>query len=260
MNALLIVATSTTSPGGQAASGSEALTLIAEARTLATRADDARSLLRAAALESHLLEGAGEHERAARVARQGMRDAEATGLARAYGTFLAINLAEPLIALGRWDEALEVIERALELSPPTLHQSALQMRQAQVLAALRGIPRPPPRPGRMRVERCRTRDTRTSTTCRSPRRRPGCGWPRTDRPPPWRRRPGWLIVTICRAPPRSTRGRCWSNWPALAWPRAAGFIGPGRAAARSRGRPAGAAADHRGRGWRRSGPCSRHTN
>ena len=135
VNALLIVATSTTSPGGQAASGSEALTLIAEARTLATRADDARSLLRAAALESHLLEGAGEHERAARVARQGMRDAEATGLARAYGTFLAINLAEPLIALGRWDEALEVIERALELSPPTLHQSALQMRQAQVLAA-----------------------------------------------------------------------------------------------------------------------------
>ena len=217
MNALLIVATSTTSPGGQAASGSEALTLIAEARTLATRADDARSLLRAAALESHLLEGAGEHERAARVARQGMRDAEATGLARAYGTFLAINLAEPLIALGRWDEALEVIERALELSPPTLHQSALQMRQAQVLAAQGNTAAATEAwsDARRALSDARYQDQYHLPLAEA---QTGVRLAATDRPPPWRRRPGWLIVTICRAPPRSTRGRCWSNWPVRAWP------------------------------------------
>ena len=59
------------------------------------------------------------------------------GLTRALGTFLAINVAEPLFALGRWDESLEVAERALELSPPTLHQGALRTRQG-FIAAVRG--------------------------------------------------------------------------------------------------------------------------
>ncbi len=64
-----------------------------------------------------------------------MREAEENGLTRALGTFLAINVAEPLFALGRWDESLEMAERALELSPPTLHQSALRGRQAYVTVA-----------------------------------------------------------------------------------------------------------------------------
>ena len=38
---------------------------------------------------------------------------------------LAINLAEPLVSLGRWDEAGEVIERALQLLPPRLSRSSL---------------------------------------------------------------------------------------------------------------------------------------
>ncbi len=64
-----------------------------------------------------------------------MREAEANGLSRALGTFLAINVAEPLFALGRWDESLELAERALELSPPTLYQSALRMRLTFVALA-----------------------------------------------------------------------------------------------------------------------------
>ena len=58
--------------------------------------------------ESHLLCGAGEYELAAQVARRGIVDAERHGLARTGGAFLAINLAEPLFYLGRWDEAAEV--------------------------------------------------------------------------------------------------------------------------------------------------------
>ena len=77
------------------------------------------------------------HERSAEVARQGMREAEVNGLTRALGTFLAINVAEPLFALGHWDESLEVAERALELSPPTLHQGALRTRQG-FIAVVRG--------------------------------------------------------------------------------------------------------------------------
>jgi DNA-binding CsgD family transcriptional regulator len=139
VNALLTLGIGTAAPGYQASPGSEALALIAEARALAGRIGDWQSYLRAAILESHLLEGAGEHERAAEVARQGVRDAEATGLARALGTFLAINLAESLTALGRWDDALEVVERALELGPAPLHRGALRTMQAQVAIARAGL-------------------------------------------------------------------------------------------------------------------------
>jgi DNA-binding CsgD family transcriptional regulator len=135
VHALLTLGLGTAAPGYQASAGSEALALIAEGRALAGRAGHWQAQLRAAILESHLLEGAGEHERAAEVARQGMHDAEATGLARAMGTFLAINLTESLIALGRWDEALEVVEQALELLPPPLHRGALRTMQAQVAIA-----------------------------------------------------------------------------------------------------------------------------
>ena len=135
VNALLTLAIGATVPAFQAAPGSEALALIAQARAIAARSGHFQATLRAAILESYLLEAAGEHERSAEVARQGMREAEETGLTRALGTFLAINVAEPLFALGRWDESLEVAERALELSPPTLHQIALRGRQAYVMVA-----------------------------------------------------------------------------------------------------------------------------
>jgi DNA-binding CsgD family transcriptional regulator/tetratricopeptide (TPR) repeat protein len=135
VNALLSIALGTSSPGYQAASGSAELGIVAEARALAVQVGDWQALTRTAILESHLLEGAGEHERAAEVARQGMRDAEANGLTRGSATFLAGNLAESLIALGRWDEALEVVERALELSPPPLNRSALRMRQVAIVVA-----------------------------------------------------------------------------------------------------------------------------
>ncbi len=135
VNALLTLAIGATAPSFQAAPGSKALALISQAHATAARSGHFQAALRAATLESYLLEAAGEHERSAEVARQGMREAEANGLTRALGTFLAINVAEPLFALGRWDESLEVAERALQLSPPVLHQSGLRMRQAFVALA-----------------------------------------------------------------------------------------------------------------------------
>ncbi|MFG1943102.1 helix-turn-helix transcriptional regulator [Nonomuraea sp. NPDC048826] len=97
----------------------------AEARRLATRADAYTALMGAAISESDSLEGAGRHEEAAQVARDGIALAERYGLARTSGTFVSINLAEPLVSLGRWDEALEVIEHAVELVPPPPHQTGL---------------------------------------------------------------------------------------------------------------------------------------
>ncbi len=135
-HALLSLA-ATLCPGGMALPGSEGLDLIAQARSIASGTNAYETILHVAINESHLLEGAGEHEAAAEVARQGIARAEDYGLFRTSGTFLAINLAEPLMALGRWDEAVEVIEHARELSPPPINQASLDV-VAGLIAADRG--------------------------------------------------------------------------------------------------------------------------
>ncbi|MEU6715251.1 AAA family ATPase [Nonomuraea sp. NPDC046802] len=98
----------------------------ARARRIAQRDGAYNALVRCAISESDALEGAGRHERAAQVAREGVEEAAQYGLARTSGTFLSINLAEPLVSLGRWDEALEVIEHALDLAPPSPYRASLQ--------------------------------------------------------------------------------------------------------------------------------------
>jgi DNA-binding CsgD family transcriptional regulator/tetratricopeptide (TPR) repeat protein len=101
-----------------AASDSEAFALLTRAREIAQQSTAYHPMVKLVISETHLLCGAGEFERAARAARRGIADAERHGLARTSGAFLAINLAEPLWYLGRWDEAVEVTGRALDLAPP----------------------------------------------------------------------------------------------------------------------------------------------
>ena len=76
-----------------------------------------------------------EHERAVQVARQGVASAGEYGLARTTGALLAANAAEPLVSLGRWDEAAEVIEHALEMSPPLGTRAALLVLAGEVALA-----------------------------------------------------------------------------------------------------------------------------
>ncbi len=111
--------------------------LLAEARSVAARAGAYQPLLSVAITESDMLEGAGLHELAAGVARDGLATAREHGVARTYGAVLAGNLAEPLVSLGRWDEAGEVIERALQLVPPRVGRTCLQ-RLAGDVALARG--------------------------------------------------------------------------------------------------------------------------
>jgi DNA-binding CsgD family transcriptional regulator/tetratricopeptide (TPR) repeat protein len=123
--ALAILAMIEAGPCGLAVPDSEPLRLVAKARAIAERAGVYQPIIKLVICESHLLCGAGEYERAAVVARQGIADAERYGLARTTGAFLAINLAEPLFYLGRWDDAADVAERALDLAPPPLTRAAL---------------------------------------------------------------------------------------------------------------------------------------
>jgi DNA-binding CsgD family transcriptional regulator/tetratricopeptide (TPR) repeat protein len=135
--ALLTVAMFDADPGQQALSGSRSLELIGQARTMAMRrgADDV--LLTAAVNESHLLEGAGEHELAAEAARRAAAHADVQRLSRISGSLLAINQAEPLFALGRWDEALTIVKQAtdLYLAPGPMHRIMLQVIAGCITAA-----------------------------------------------------------------------------------------------------------------------------
>ncbi|HEX8006095.1 MAG TPA: AAA family ATPase, partial [Trebonia sp.] len=123
--AFTVLAFMSAGPGALAEPDSEPLRLLAKARALAQEADAYWPILKTVITESHLLCGAGDYERAAAVARQGIADAERYGVARTTGTFLALNVAEPLLALGRWDEVEEVAERALDLAPPPLTRAQL---------------------------------------------------------------------------------------------------------------------------------------
>jgi DNA-binding CsgD family transcriptional regulator len=114
-SALLTLAVFTADPGQQAGPGSEPITLIAQARATAERREAHDLLLKAAVNESHVLEGAGEHELAAQAARRAVASADAQRLSRTYGGLLAVNEAEPLLALGRWDEAVKVADGAVHL-------------------------------------------------------------------------------------------------------------------------------------------------
>jgi len=127
--ALLTLAMFNADPGQQAAPDSGPLGLITQAREMASRRGAEDVVLLAAVSESHLLEGAGEHERAAEAARRATADADPQLLARTSGTVLAVNQAEPLFALGRWDDALTTAAAALDhfLAPGPMNRALLHV-------------------------------------------------------------------------------------------------------------------------------------
>jgi DNA-binding CsgD family transcriptional regulator len=101
------------------------LDLLAQARTAAEEVHDYYLMVTATINESHVLEGMGQHLAAAEVARQGLADAERYGLSRTSGSILAVNVAEPLAAAGRWAEASEVIVAALSAPSGGSHRPSL---------------------------------------------------------------------------------------------------------------------------------------
>jgi DNA-binding CsgD family transcriptional regulator/tetratricopeptide (TPR) repeat protein len=123
--ALALMAMIEAGPVGLAEPGSEPFRLIAQAHEIARQVGAYQPIIKLVIYESHLLCGVGEYQRAAEVAMQGIADAERHGLARTSGAFLAINVAEPLLYLGRWDEASDVTERALDLAPPSPTRGSL---------------------------------------------------------------------------------------------------------------------------------------
>ncbi len=136
-NALLTIAAFNADVGQEAGPGSGPIELIAQARAMAERVGAHPLLVKAAINESHLLEGAGEHALALAAARTAGSDQDALYLARTSRSLLAINQVEPLLALGRWDEAIEVAETArdFQLAALPIHRAVLQVMKARILLA-----------------------------------------------------------------------------------------------------------------------------
>jgi ATP/maltotriose-dependent transcriptional regulator MalT len=86
---------------------------------------------------SDVLELRGRHTEAAQVAREGLALAGRLGMARALGSFLTGNLAEPLLRLGRWAEADGLIARALASVPEGIFAGTLLLLRAE-LATMSG--------------------------------------------------------------------------------------------------------------------------
>ena len=79
---------------------------------------------------SDALHLAGKYDEALNQALAGIDVARDLGLQRSSGAMLAGNAAEPLIALGEWDRAAAMIDRALDLDPPAHHHAHLRLLRA----------------------------------------------------------------------------------------------------------------------------------
>ncbi|HEY6314523.1 MAG TPA: AAA family ATPase, partial [Streptosporangiaceae bacterium] len=136
-NALLTLAMFQAGAGQQAGVGSDPIELIAQARAMAERTGAQSLMVKAAINESHLLEGAGEHELAAEAARRGLSGEDSEYVAFASLSLLTINHVEPLVALGRWDEATGLAEgtRDLQLAAAPMHRATLEVMKGRIALA-----------------------------------------------------------------------------------------------------------------------------
>ena len=117
------------SDGGDVEAG---LTMLDRARELAE--GDGAAMLRYWVNASDLHYLIGRYPEAVRLAEDGLERARAQGVERSSGVILASNAVDPLFALGEWQRADALIDRALALDPPVPFTAYLQ--RARAWAAL----------------------------------------------------------------------------------------------------------------------------
>ena len=104
---------------------------------LALEADNPPTALRGYVNLSDVLELLGRHQEAAKTAQDGLDLAVRAGMTRTLGSYLIGNQAEPLLRLGRWEEADRLTAQALSAEPEGVFGATLHQLRAE-LAAMRG--------------------------------------------------------------------------------------------------------------------------
>ncbi|MGW6280267.1 ATP-binding protein [Kribbella sp. NPDC055071] len=111
--------------------------LLQEARAAAAAVGDQHTQLTSLQWEGLAMNLNGELEQAVALLEEAERLAESWGRMRARGSMLAQNRATALILLGRWDEALSLLDTALAAGPPAWYDASLRLLVADI-AARRG--------------------------------------------------------------------------------------------------------------------------
>ncbi|MEU2031406.1 ATP-binding protein [Nocardia amamiensis] len=106
-----------------------------QAHAAATAARDPRTLLTVVLWESALLVASGANEAAIAAIQQGLRAAHETYRFVETGPILLVKWAQALTALGRWNEALDLIDEWLTERLPPLSTAALLLCHARIMLA-----------------------------------------------------------------------------------------------------------------------------
>ncbi|MEV4314289.1 AAA family ATPase [Actinocrispum sp. NPDC049592] len=96
-------------------------------------ADDEQIHLLTFQWEADAVDRMGQTEEALRLAREGRLAAERLGMGRSRGSMLAAAAAYLLRELGRWDEALRLVDDALADQPPPLYGAYLRAVAAEIV-------------------------------------------------------------------------------------------------------------------------------
>ena len=113
----------------------DGMPLVEEGRRIAEEVADPVQTLRAIGNLSDAFELQGRHEAAHELAMQGLALSRDVGLSRKYAGFLAYNAGEPLVRLGRWDEASGVVDEGARLAPAEGRLDPLDLLRAAIAVA-----------------------------------------------------------------------------------------------------------------------------
>jgi DNA-binding CsgD family transcriptional regulator len=108
------------------------LTALRQGLALAQRQGHPSTALRAHVNLSDLLEMAGHHTEAAQTASDGIGLTGRVGWARSWGAMLVGNLVEPLLRLGRWQQAQDLITETLADDPVGIFASSVLLLRSEL--------------------------------------------------------------------------------------------------------------------------------